>query len=148
VSGHRLVALLEVVSPANKDRASSVDDFAGKVVSAIDAGIHVLVADLFPPGKFDPNGMPGVIRQILEDSDLPTDSPSAEPLALASYLAGPRVEVFLEYAAVGSALPSMPLFLRPDRYVNVPLESTYQEAFSGLPLFWRDVIEGKQSPVK
>jgi hypothetical protein len=23
----------------------------------------------------------------------------------------------------------MPLFLRPDRYINVPLESTYQEAY-------------------
>jgi hypothetical protein len=144
VSGHRLVALLEIVSPANKDRAASVDDFAAKVVSAIDMGIHVLVVDLLPSGKFDPSGMPGVIRQVLEDSDEPTGSPSNEPLSIASYVAGPRVEVFLEFLAVGKPLPIMPLFLRPDRYINIPLEATYQEAYSGLPRFWRDVIEGKQ----
>jgi hypothetical protein len=37
----------------------------------------------------------------------------------------------------------MPLFLRPDRYVNVPLESTYQAAYRGLPAFWQDVLEGR-----
>ncbi|MFI5378991.1 MAG: hypothetical protein ACHRHE_06830 [Tepidisphaerales bacterium] len=35
----------------------------------------------------------------------------------------------------------MPLFLRPDRYINVPLESTYREAYAGMPAFWRDVLE-------
>jgi hypothetical protein len=50
VSQHRLVALLEIVSPANKDRPQSVADFANKVVSALDYGVHVLVMDLFPPG--------------------------------------------------------------------------------------------------
>jgi hypothetical protein len=86
VSGHRLVALLEVVSPANKDRASSVEEFAGKVVSAIDAGIHVLIADLFPPGKFDPLGMPGVIRQALEDSDVLVSFRAMSPLHLPAML--------------------------------------------------------------
>ena len=49
VSGHRLVALLEIVSSANKDRQQSVDDFTAKAVDAIDAGIHLVVVDLFPP---------------------------------------------------------------------------------------------------
>src|SRR5262249_13366021 len=34
VSGHRLVALVEIVSPANKDRAESVPAFTDKVVAA------------------------------------------------------------------------------------------------------------------
>jgi hypothetical protein len=33
----------------------------------------------------------------------------------------------------------MPLFLRPDRYINVPLEETYQAADRGLPAFWRSM---------
>jgi hypothetical protein len=37
----------------------------------------------------------------------------------------------------------MALFLRPDRYVDVPLEATYQEAYTGMPSFWRDVLEGR-----
>ena len=40
----------------------------------------------------------------------------------------------------------MPLFLRPDRYVNVPLEPTYQAAYQGMPAFWRDVLEGLPAP--
>ncbi len=39
---------------------------------------------------------------------------------------------------------SMPLFLNPDRYVNVPLEATYLAAYRGMPAFWREVLEGRQ----
>jgi hypothetical protein len=35
----------------------------------------------------------------------------------------------------------MPLFLTAERYVNVPLERTYQTAYAGMPEFWREVIE-------
>jgi hypothetical protein len=143
VSGHRLVAILEIVSPANKDRAQTVEDFAAKAVDALYAGVHVLVVDLFPPGAWDPQGMHGVMRRRLEGLDEPYDLPSGEPLTLASYAAGPRVESYLEHVAVGAALPEMPLFLNPERYVNVPLEPTYEEAYRGMPAFWRDVLEGK-----
>jgi hypothetical protein len=145
ISGHRLVALLEIVSPANKDRESSSQDFAAKVVNALDLGVHVLVVDVFPPGKFDPQGMHGVIQQRLENSNEPYDLPTAEPLTLSSYAAGPRVEVYLEHLATGTMLPEMPLFLRPDRYVQVPLETTYWEAYCGVPAFWRNAIEGRNS---
>jgi hypothetical protein len=37
----------------------------------------------------------------------------------------------------------MPLFLRPDRYVFVPLEPTYQAAYRSMPPFWRNVLEGQ-----
>jgi hypothetical protein len=138
-----LVALLEIISPANKDRADRIADFAANVVSALDHGVHVLVIDLLPPGPSDPHGIHGVIHQHLDGSDEPYDLPAAEPLTLASYAAGPQVEVYLEHRAVGAALPEMPLFLRPDRYVNVPLEPTYQAAYQGMPEFWRGVLEGR-----
>jgi hypothetical protein len=143
VSGHRLVALLEIVSPANKDRARHVEDFAAKAVDALNAGVHVLLVDLFPPGAHDPYGMHGAVCQRLEQSDEAYDVPAEAPLTVASFAAGPQVEVFVEYLAVGAALPDMPLFLRPDRYVNAPLESTYQTAYRGMPAFWRDVLEGR-----
>jgi hypothetical protein len=145
VSGHRRVALVEVVSPANKDRPQSVEDFAAKAVSALDVGVHLLLLDLFPPGPYDPEGMHGIIRQRLAPSDEPYDLPGDEPLTLASYAAGPRVEMYLEHLAVGAALPEMPLFLHPDRYIDVPLEATYQEAYRGMPGYWRDVLEGRLS---
>lgn len=37
----------------------------------------------------------------------------------------------------------MPLFLYPERYINVPLEPTYLVAYQGMPAFWRGVIEGR-----
>jgi hypothetical protein len=143
VSGHRLVALLEIVSPANKDRLRHVEDFTGKAVDALDAGVHLLLVDLLPPGPQDPGGMHGAVLRRLEQSDEPYDLPADEPLTLASYAAGPVVEIYAEHLAVGAALPEMPLFLRPDRYVNVPLEATYQSAYRGMPAFWRDVLEGR-----
>jgi hypothetical protein len=68
--------------------------------------------------------------------------PAEATLTLASYVAGPLVEIYLEHLAVGAPLVDMPLFLRPDRYVNVPLESTCQCAYGDMPTIWRDVIEG------
>jgi hypothetical protein len=34
----------------------------------------------------------------------------------------------------------MPLFLSADIYIPVPLETTYQSAFEGMPEFWRNVL--------
>ncbi len=148
VSGHRLIALIEIMSPANNDRARHVEDFAAKAVDALNSGVHVLMVDLFPPGPQDPQGMHGAICQRLEESDESDDLPADAPLTLASYeAAGVRVEVYREHVAVGAVLPEMPLFLRPDRYVNVPLEATYAAAYRGMPAFWRDVLEGRPPQV-
>jgi uncharacterized protein DUF4058 len=141
VSGHRLVALIEIVSPANKDRSRHVEEFAAKAVSAMELGVHLLLVDLLPPGPNDPSGMHGAILQQLEPSEEPYDVPADEPATLASYAAGPLVEIYIEQVAVGAPMPDMPLFLRPDRYINVPLEPTYLAAYGGMPAFWRGVVE-------
>lgn len=144
VSGHRIVGLGEIVSPANKDRAAHATEFADKAETALWHGIHLLLVDLLPPGRHDPQGMHAVIWERFDDQ--PYRLPPGESLTLASYVAGPRPEAYLEHLAVGSPLAEMPLFLNPDRYVNVPLESTYLAAFRGLPKFWREVLEGCPPP--
>lgn len=152
VSGDRLVAMVELVSPANKDRPRSVTQFAEKAASALEAGVSLLLLDLFPPVSADPDGMYIAVRDQLAlvggdppngrpgdpDPGLPTD---AEPLMLAAMAAGDPVEAFLERVAIGSPLPPMPLFLDPDRYVNVPLESTYRAAFAEMPPQYRVLLE-------
>lgn len=143
VSGHRLIALLEIISPSNKDRASSVEEFAKKADSALRAGVHLLLIDLLPPTRFDPQGMHGIIQQRLNPLEELYDLPVDEPLTLASYVAEAPIDVYLEHVSVGSVLPDMPLFLHPDRYVNLPLEVTYQQAYRGVPAFWRNVLEGR-----
>ena len=141
VSGHRLVALVEIVSPANKDRAQHLDEFVDKAATGLDRGVHVLLVDLFAPGTHDPDGIHGAMLRRLQRSEDLYDLPEEAPLTLASYAAGPQTEANLVHLRVGDAIPEMPLFLHPERYINVPLEPTYEAAFRGMPAFWREVLE-------
>ncbi len=139
-SGHRVVALLEIVSPANKDRPRSIQDFAEKAIAAIQQGVHLLVVVLFPPGRHDPQGMHAFIWEAFGD-DL--DAPAlGKPITLASYQARALPEAYLEFAALDDALPAMPFFLDLHAYVNVPLGATYDAAYRGVPAVWREVLEG------
>lgn len=63
---------------------------------------------------------------------------------LPSYYPDPlrAVDIYREHVARNMPLPDMPIFLNPDRYVNVPLEATCLEAWRGKPSYWRDVIVG------
>jgi hypothetical protein len=139
VSGHRIVALVEIISPANKDRAAHVAEFADKAEAALRQGIHLLLADLFPPGPYDPGGMDAEVWQRFDEE--PYQFLPDKPLTLASYVADLTPVAYLEHFAVGSPLVEMPLFLSPDRYVNVPLQPTYTTAYQGLPAFWRGALE-------
>lgn len=142
VSGHRLVAILEIISPANKDRPERIEEFATKIRDALDAGVNAMVVDVLPPVLHDPAGMPAHVRQSLDDFVGTGEDVVGEPLSVASFAAGPRVEVYLERFRVGSSVPEMPLFIGPERYVTTPLETTYQAAYVGLPGYWRGVLEG------
>jgi hypothetical protein len=141
VSGHRLIALVEILSPGNKDREDRVEEFATKAASALCAGVHLLMIDLFPPGPHDPQGMHAAILARLESDEAPLTPSESEPLTLASYVAGPKVVAYVEPAAVGAPLPEMALFLRPDRYIDIPLDATYQSAYADTPQVWREVLE-------
>ena len=131
---------MEIVPPANKDRPSPVDDLAVKATSALGLGVHLLLIDLLPPGPHDRGGIHGAIWQSLDPEADVYNPPAKTPFTLAAYVAGPEVEAHLEPLARGDALPDMPLFLNPERYVNVPLDVTYQAAFQGLPAYWREVL--------
>ena len=143
VTGHRVVALVEIVSPGNKDRAVHVAEFVDKAERALWQGVHLLLVDLIPPGPHDPQGMHAAVWERFDDD--PYVLPPNEPLTLASYVAEPRPEAYLEHLALGLPLTEMPLFLDPDLYINVPLEPTYLAAYRGTPEFWRDVPEGKRA---
>ncbi len=140
VSGDRVVAILEIISPANKRSRSQLDDFVDKVAAALRDGIHVMIIDTLPPGRCDPNGIHGAIWSRLLAGDF--EAPSDKPLTLVSYAVSSTIKAFVEPMSVGMALIDMPLFISPTRYVPVPLEETYDRAWSGVPQRWRNVIEG------
>jgi hypothetical protein len=140
VSDHRLVAMIEIISPGNKDRVASVAEFVDKARAALRAGCHLLVIDLFPPGNHDPSGMHEAIWEAYRDSE--DDFVAVpRPALLASYVATRPPEAYVECVHLGTPLPEMALFLETSRYVDVPLESTYQAAYRGMPEVWRNVLE-------
>ncbi len=143
-SDHQIVALIEIVSPSNKDREQSVRDFVDKAVSALEHGYHLLIVDLFPPGDFDPTGMHGAIWSCLDSHAY--DPPAGRTLTLAAYPADRLPSAYVEPIGVGTELPEMPLFLTSDHYVNVPLEPSYMQAFRGVPSIYREVLERRDSP--
>ena len=140
VSGDRIVAFIELVSPGNKHSRTAVDDFVNKAIDILNDGIHLQVVDLFPPRRFDPDGLHGA---IWEQFNRPYAPPAGKPLTAAAYSAAQPVTCYVEPLAVGDALPELPLFLTPQRYVNVPLESTYAAAYEDVPERWKRVIEGR-----
>ena len=138
-SGDRIVALLEIVSPGSKSAQHAINSFVEKAQESLYRGYHLLVVDLFPPGPRDPNGIHAAIWAGL--SDEPFALPRDEPLTLVAYSAGQRKKAYIEPTAVGRALIDMPLFLTPERYINVPLEETYLGAYRGVPRKWKAVLE-------
>jgi hypothetical protein len=79
VSGHRLVALIEIVSPANKDRAEHVEELADKAVSALEYG-SICFSSICsrPPGTI-PAGSMGPSSRAWSSPTRPTDCPPGNP---------------------------------------------------------------------
>jgi hypothetical protein len=63
VSGDRIVAVIEIVSPGNKAARNPLHAFVAKAAEFLENGIHLLLIDLHPPGRRDPNGIRGEIWQ-------------------------------------------------------------------------------------
>jgi hypothetical protein len=141
VSDHRVVAVVEVVSPGNKSTRSALDQFTRKAAEFLDRGIHLLVIDLIPPGRFDPNGIHGAIWDYFAGKDyLP---PAEKPLTVVAYESELVTRAYVEPLAVGDALPEMPLFLEPGGCVSVPLERSYQSTWDTLPPPLKELILGR-----
>jgi hypothetical protein len=137
-TGDRIVAILELVSLGNKERAGALESFIEKVIGSLDKGYHFLLVDLYPPGPYDPRGMHGAIWEHLKGSYLP---PVDKPLTLAAYVAAGAVTCYVEPTTVGDKLIPMPLFLSRETYINVPLEKTYLQAYDKMPNKWKRILE-------
>ena len=137
-----VVAVLEVVSPGNKDSLHAAEAFARKAVEFLLAGVHLLIVDLFPPGPRDPQGIHKLIWDRICDE--PFSLPPDKPLTLAAYEAGSDTVAYIEPVAVGDPLPDMPVFFAPGRYVPCPLESTYRAAWEKFLAPLKGPLEGSR----
>lgn len=138
VSGDRIVAVVEIVSPGNKSSQHAFQALLSKACELLEAKIHLLIADLFPPTRRDPEGIHAALWEALASEAF--TPPAEKPLTLAAYESGETVKAFIEPVAVGDTLPEMPLFLEPGAHVLLPLEATYQAAFASVPVRWQQAL--------
>lgn len=137
-----VVAIIEVVSPGNKDSRHAVRAFVEKTTEFLRRGVNLLLIDLFPPTPRDPHGLPRLLWDDL--SAVPFDPlPADQPLAVASFDARDGLTAYVDPLAVGDPLPDAPLFLSAGWYVNVPLDSTYLTAWAAVPGPVRDRVQSR-----
>jgi hypothetical protein len=127
----KVVAIIEVLSPGNKDSRNSIRTFIEKAADILNQGVNLLVVDLFPPTPRDPLGIHKAIWD--EFGDQPFEIPPGKPLTVASYVAGDIPVAYVDSVGIGDSLPSTPIFLSETRYIPAPLEQTYLEAWEVFP---------------
>ena len=141
-----VVALLEIISLANRDRPKSVEQFVDKVQEALEAGVHVVTLDLLAHGRHDPHGLHGAVLDRIAPGE-PYAFPGGTARTIASY-ASDRLDarILVAHPKIGGALPDTPLFLTPKYAVAVPLEQTYLQAWRGTPFPYRNSLETPTPP--
>lgn len=136
----RIVAVIEIVSPGNKDSRAALRDFVERTIDFLRRGIHVLIIDLFPPTRRDPFGIHKAIWDEIIEEDF--TFPEGKDRLLVSYESGEERTAYVEPVGVGDVLrEDMPLFVAAGMHVPVPLESTYQQAWEASSEEMRRAVE-------
>lgn len=127
--GRYLVAAIEIVSPSNKDRPNTRDLFVGKVASLLQQGVCVSLVDLVTVRQAN---LYAELLTLLGRSD-----PGLAPTPPALYAVTLRtrkppkhrglLDAWFYPMTVGEPLPTLPIWLREDLRVMLPLEPSYQE---------------------
>jgi hypothetical protein len=127
-SGRRLVAALEFVSPANKDRPEHRRAFVTKCAALLEERVSVGIIDLVT------NRHANLFSDLLEllGQTAPDSSEAAPPIYAAACRPTKkegawRIEAWLETLAVGRPLPTLPLWLADNLAIPLDLESSYEE---------------------
>jgi Protein of unknown function (DUF4058) len=135
----KVVAIIEILSPGNKESRAALRTFVEKAADILNQGVNLLVVDLFPPTPRDPQGIHKAIWDELGEQ--PFVAPPDKPLIVASYIGGDIPTAYVDSVGIGDPLPSLPIFLSETRYIPAPLEATYQEAWGVFPAMLKDLIE-------
>ena len=123
----RLVAAIELVSPSNKDRPENRQTFVNKCEVLLKKNVCVTIVDPVT------NRTANLYGELLDELHARRTAISRSGIYAATcrgWRSGLhwRLESGEHELAVGSALPTLPLWLSPDFVVPLDLESTYEEA--------------------
>jgi hypothetical protein len=127
--GRRLVAAVEIISPGNKDRAESRNQFTAKCAALLRKGVSLVLVDLVTARHFN------LYRELLDlvgERDPSLNEPPPAIYAAACRWA-PRgasrwLEVWNHPLAIGSPLPRSHLWLTDDLAIPLDLEASYEKA--------------------
>jgi hypothetical protein len=124
-SGERLVAAVEIVSTANKDRPEHRRAFIAKCAALLQEGVCVAIVDLFTTRTSN------LFRELMEflgqpESSFPDDAPSLYAVALrwTDRVDQWVLEVWVNPLTLGCPLP---LWLAEDLAIPLELEPSYEE---------------------
>ncbi len=126
--GLEMVAAIELVSPRNKDRQTARRHFAAKCAAYLQAGVSVILVDVVTGRKEN------LYAVLLDQLALPQDDNGQSDLyAVACRTAPPdepaRLETWVAPLALGSLLPTLPLWLEVDLAIPLNLEQSYEATF-------------------
>ena len=118
---------IELVSPANKDRAGSRRTFAAKCAGYLRQGVGLVIVDVVTARSAD---LHAELFEVLEAVATPSGWKSPTGLYAVAYRPvtvrhDPRLEMWPEALALGKPLPVMPLWLANDLCVPLWLEDSY-----------------------
>jgi hypothetical protein len=124
-----LVAAVELVSPANKDRPESRDAFVAKCAALLRKGVAVSVVDLVTVRHFN------LYARLMAfvghpDPTMTADGPATYAASSRWVTRGTRarLEAWSHTLSVGQPLPTLPLWLADDLVVPLDLEQSYEQA--------------------
>jgi hypothetical protein len=125
--GRRLVAAVEIVSPANKDRPENRRAFVTKCAALLQQGVCVSLVDLVTTRAFN---LYTDLLALLDRSDpaFGTKSPSIYAVTCRCRKIGsiPKMQIWAHWLTVGKPLPSLPIWLSDDLNVSLDLEASYE----------------------
>lgn len=124
-----LVAVIELVSPSNKDRPSERERFARKVASHLLSGVAVAVVDVVTTMHFNLHDAVAAVLAWSDDCKMP-GTPTTYAVSYGPKMSDEHIlaDVWLRELAVGRPIPSIPLRHKTDVYVPLELEQTYVTA--------------------
>ena len=128
VGGATLVGVIELVSPANKDRPEQRRAFATKCAGFLHQGVSVIVVDVVTTRQAN------LHDEVVEAVGAPAlRFPSGTGLYAVAYRPVVRdgsvaLDVWAATFALGEVLPTLPLRLQGDLFVPVDFAGTYEEA--------------------
>lgn len=126
--GRELVAVIELASPSNKDRPQTREKFANKCIALLQKGICVSIVDFVTERRA--NLYTEVLARVGgADPKLGATPPHLYAVTMRTR---PRpkgrdlLDAWFYPMAVGEPLPTLPIWLRPDLRVVLPLETSYE----------------------